>query len=79
MDAIKATKLLVHVLLFIIIALFIITGFGITDYQLVGSITFGMLTKPVSYQLHSNLVIPLVVLLMLHIIFVLGKRFTKQQ
>ena len=50
-------------LLTIVIILFIITGFGISNYQIIESLTGGTLSKLTSFQIHSNLIIPLIVLL----------------
>lgn len=54
-------------LLAIIIAMYIISGFGITEFRVVESLTFGLLTKVLSFQVHEYLWLPLVVLLALHI------------
>ena len=75
MTPIKTITTLVHVLLLIVIALIIITGYGITDYHTVESITFGALSKPLSYQLHTALIIPLILLVSLHILFIIWKKY----
>ena len=49
------------------IVLFIITGYGITEYQFVEAISFGLLTKALSFQIHYYLIIPLAIFLTLHI------------
>lgn len=54
-------------LLLIVIILYIITGFGITEYRTIELLTFGLLTKSLSFKVHNNLIIPFVVLLGLHI------------
>lgn len=58
---------IIHWLLAIIIAMYIISGFGITEFRVVESLTFGLLTKVLSFQVHEYLWLPLVVLLALHI------------
>jgi hypothetical protein len=78
MKIIKVVKILTHILLTILIILFIITGYGITNYHLIETITFGGLTKPTSYQIHINLIIPLIVFLALHIWFSLQKKYKKK-
>jgi len=78
MDIFRIIKTLTHVLLTIIIILFIISGFGITNYHLIETITFGGLSKPISFQLHDNLIIPLIILLILHIFFSLQKKYDKK-
>ena len=50
-------------------AVFLVTGFGITEFRVVEALTFGLLTKNLAFRIHENLWIPLVVLLVLHIGF----------
>jgi len=56
--------------------LFLLTGFGITEFRVVETITLGWLSKSWALRLHDNLWIPFVVLLVLHIClpFVLKRR-----
>jgi hypothetical protein len=72
-------QILTHILLTIVIIVFIITGFGITNYQSVGSLTGGIFSKPTSFLLHSNLIIPFIILLILHMMFTLLKIVRKKQ
>ena len=60
--------------------LFLLTGFGITEFRVVETITFGWLSKSWAFKLHENLWIPFVILLVLHIClpFVLKKRMVKE-
>ena len=67
----------VHWLLLIFIVIYIITGLGILYYQIIGTLTLGLLTKALSYQIHLYLLIPFLVLLILHIIIVIMKRKQK--
>jgi thiosulfate reductase cytochrome b subunit len=60
-------KQVVHWSLLAVLLLYILTGFGITSYRAVESMTFGMLTKPLAFKIHDNLIIPFVVLIGLHI------------
>ena len=60
--------------LLIIIVIFIITGFGISRFQIIGPLTFGLLNKPLSYQIHSYLVLPLVIFLYLHVFLTWKKK-----
>jgi predicted transporter len=60
-------KRLVQSLLLVVIILYIITGFGITEYRTVGFLTLVLLTKPLAFKIHDNLIIPFIVLLGLHI------------
>ena len=58
-----------HLLLTIATALFIISGLGISDYQLIELITLGLLTKARSFWIHDNLLYPFTILLFLHIYY----------
>jgi cytochrome b subunit of formate dehydrogenase len=60
-------KQIVHWSLLAVIVLYILTGFGITSYRIVESITFGLLTKPLAFRIHDGLIIPFIVLIGLHI------------
>ena len=48
----------------------LVTGLGITEYQVVESLTFGWLGKALSHQLHTSpwLWVSFLVLLILHIV-----------
>lgn len=68
---------LTHALLTIVIILFILTGVGITNYQLIESLTAGTVTKLTSFQIHTNLTIPLILLLAAHIALTIGKKIRR--
>ena len=70
---------MVHWLLTLLMVIFIITGFGITEFRAVESLTFGVLTKNLAFRIHMNLWIPLIVLLGLHIFLSLFKRRKKSR
>jgi len=53
--------------------MFLITGFGITEFRTVETLTFGLLTKNLTFKIHNNLWIPFIILLGLHIFFSLIK------
>jgi Ni,Fe-hydrogenase I cytochrome b subunit len=57
----------VHWLVTILIILYIATGLGITNYQIIEAVTFGGLSKLGVYQLHSTLLVPFLVVLAFHI------------
>ncbi|MDD1662708.1 MAG: hypothetical protein LUQ60_03055 [Methanomicrobiales archaeon] len=48
--------------------LLIITGLGITEFRTVEAVTFGLLPKALSFQLHSLLWIPFLVILACHML-----------
>jgi cytochrome b subunit of formate dehydrogenase len=55
-----------HWSLLVVAILFLISGFGITGFRVVETITFGLLTKNLAFRIHEVLWIPFVVLLLLH-------------
>ena len=55
-------------LLLAVTVLFLITGFGISEFRVVETITLGWLPKSWAFRLHDNLWIPFVVLLALHVL-----------
>jgi dolichol kinase len=58
---------IVHWLLLAVLVLYLITGFGITQYRVVEHLTLGLLTKPLAFKIHDNLLIPFIILMILHI------------
>ena len=54
-------------LFLLVIVLYVITGFGITKYQVVGKLSFGLLTKALSFKIHSVLIWPLIILAVVHV------------
>jgi len=57
----------IHWLLTAVAILYLVTGFGITEYRIVERLTFGLLSKNLAHQIHIILVIPFIILLILHI------------
>jgi len=57
----------IHWLLTVVVIIYLITGFGITEYRIVEPLTFGLLTKSLAQKIHMNLEIPFIMLLILHI------------
>jgi cytochrome b subunit of formate dehydrogenase len=60
-------KQVVHWLLLVVLVLYLISGFGITEFRVVEQVTFGLLSKNVAFYIHNSLLIPFIVLLVLHI------------
>ncbi len=56
----------IHWLFFGVTLLYLITGFGITEYRVVEAWSFGLLSKSLSLRIHQDLLIPFVLLLILH-------------
>ena len=47
----------------------LITGFGITEFRTVETLTLGLLTKSWAFKIHNVLWVPFVVLLASHVLF----------
>ena len=60
-------KKTIHWLLTVVVLIYLITGFGITEYRIVEPLTFGLLTKNLAQRIHINLEIPFIILVILHI------------
>ena len=54
-------------LLAVVVMLYLVTGFGITRFRTVETLTFGLLTKDLAFKIHNNLLIPFITLLILHL------------
>ena len=74
----RLTRRVTHWLLVAVILLYGITGYGITQYRIVEPATLGLLTKPLAFQIHDNLLIPLLVLLALHIYQIAVRRAVRK-
>ena len=57
----------VHWLLLALLVVYVVTGFGITEFRIVEWATFGLLGKALAFRMHDNLLIPFIILLVLHI------------
>jgi cytochrome b subunit of formate dehydrogenase len=55
-------------LLVVGIIIYIVTGYGITEFRIVEHLTFGLLTKSLAFKIHDALAIPFMTLLLLHIL-----------
>ena len=54
-------------LLLLVVLIYIVTGFGITEFRTVERLSGGLLTKNASFEIHGSLLIILVLLLVAHI------------
>lgn len=61
------TKRVIHWLLTIVIIIYLVTGFGITESRTVEALTLGLLSKNLAFKIHDSLEIPFIILLILHI------------
>jgi len=69
----------VHILLTLSTFLFMVSGMGIAEYNLMRFITFGLLTKDRSYLIHSTLLYPFTALLFFHIYLTVWPRLMRNQ
>ncbi|HVP95387.1 MAG TPA: hypothetical protein VMS89_09495 [Methanoregulaceae archaeon] len=51
----------------VVTVLFLVSGFGITSADIVTPLTLGVLGKSVSYQIHTYLWGPFIILFLLHV------------
>ena len=70
-------KRIVRSLLLIVTMVYLISGFGIAEFKIVESITFGLFTKKLAFEIHEYLWIPFAVLLALHVFLPLAKRWLR--
>ena len=62
----------VHWLLLVLTVLLVISGLGITEYQVITAITFGLLGKATSFKLHLWLWIPFLLVFVAHVLLTTG-------
>ena len=65
----KSLRTAIQVILLVLVLAYGISGYGISESRTVQMITFGLISKPLAFQLHDGLVIPFLVFLLLHIFF----------
>lgn len=65
----KTIRKTIRWLLLIAVILYVVTGFGITEFRTVETLTFGLLTKNLAFRIHEALWIPFVVLLAAHVLY----------
>ncbi|MHB0866749.1 MAG: hypothetical protein ACYC6B_04165 [Thermoleophilia bacterium] len=63
----KTVKRIVHWIMVAYIAVYILSGFGITSYQTVEPLTLGLMGKAAAMQLHNDMELPFVFLLGAHV------------
>ena len=67
MQVLRATRKAFTWLLLLMAVLYIISGFGITEYRVVETVTYGLLTKNMSFIIHEYLLVPSIAFFVLHI------------
>jgi len=73
----RLLKKILHWSLLIAAIILLISGFGIVYFRVVETITFGILTKPVAFKVHTITWIPFIILLGLHVMLTSGKKWLK--
>ncbi|MFC1901257.1 DUF4405 domain-containing protein [Chloroflexota bacterium] len=61
------TRKIIHWSLFAVMIIYMISGFGISYFRVVETVTFGLLTKPIAFKMHDYTLIPFIILLILHV------------
>jgi thiosulfate reductase cytochrome b subunit len=56
-------------MLLILTIIYLISGLGITQYQIIEPLTFGILTRNLAFRIHDFLLVPFAVLLFVHVLF----------
>jgi cytochrome b subunit of formate dehydrogenase len=63
----KLLRNLVHWVLVVYLIVYVVTGLGIIEWRTVEPLTFGMLGKALAQQIHDNMHIPFIILLVIHV------------
>ena len=69
----------VHTSLLVATFLFLVTGMGISEPNLINAITLRLLTKETSYKIHSWLLYPFTVLLVTHLYLTIAPKKKKKE
>ena len=64
----KFVRSVIKWLLLVTVIVYLITGFGITEFRTVEALTLGLLTKSWAFKVHDILWIPFVFLLLWHVL-----------
>jgi len=76
--SLRLFKKIIRWTLLVAILLYVITGYGITEFRTVERITFGLLTKPLSFDIHHYLIYPIAALLSLHVALPIVLKFARR-
>ena len=63
----------------VVTIVFLVSGFGITEFRIVETLTFELLTKSLAFKIHEVIWIPFVILLVLHSYQGLSRKKNKSQ
>jgi hypothetical protein len=67
-------RMLVAWLLLAVTVVYLLSGFGISNQEIVGPLTGGLLGKALAFRLHDVLWLPFLALLVLHVAWNVGRR-----
>ena len=59
----------IRYVLLILTAIYLTSGLGITQYQIIEPLTLGLLTRNLASRIHDFLLVPFVILLLAHVLF----------
>jgi len=59
----------IRYVLLILTVVYLISGLGITQWQIIEPLTLGLLTRNLASRIHDFLLVPFVVLLLVHVLF----------
>jgi hypothetical protein len=62
------TKRIIDWTLYAVTIVYLLTGLGITQYRITERLTFGLLSKSASLNIHENLLLPFLALLSIHLL-----------
>lgn len=62
----KIIKKIVHFALIILVLLVIISGLGIIYYQIIYTVTLGILNKDLAFKIHTLIFLPFLIVLVFH-------------
>lgn len=65
-NLIRALHKITGLLLIFYFSAYIISGYGITKPELINKLSFGRLSRGLAYDLHSSLIIPIMILFLIH-------------
>ena len=65
----EAAKAAIRYLLLALTLIYLMSGLGITQYQIVEPLTLGLLTRNLAFRIHDFLLAPFVLLLLAHVLF----------
>jgi thiosulfate reductase cytochrome b subunit len=59
----------IRYVLLMLTVVYLLSGLGITQWQIIEPLTFGLLTRNLASRIHDFLLVPFVILLLVHVLF----------